>query len=473
MCGIVVSSDLDETFNLTMAHAHRGRDTFGIAAIGNDGIDVVKWAGPNTFDIADLSRLLSYNKPHTFIGHTRYRTTGEKERDKILESAHPHVLDGRVEFNDNHVIVRNASSAIVHNGQIDQKYLKGVDKALLEKCDTLGALDLINRKGEYKFMEDVPCAFTLAYATPNGVVVMKDRHEMKPGFYGFDTNGKTVVASENFPLQHLGVKQIMPIMRGSIYEIDRNGRIVEKQTEFSEYDKRFHCSFEHKYVMDANSSWLNVPATFLRAQMGRQLAVEHPFKDKQNVIVTYAPRCPVTAAREYAKILGYTFKDVFYKTSGTRSFIGPDETERNNSIKASLFGDSSVDVRGSTVIVIDDSGIRGIVRNRINQLLMESGAKEVIYLSYTPVMCPIVDNEQRGCYWGIDLPANNPEKNYISRVFEGGEWRNKTTEEFKSDIIPTYFLSLEGSHKAFESVGLSREKRCSYCYGGRGPIGRI
>ena len=84
-------------------------------------------------------------------------------------------------------------------------------------------------------------------------------------------------------------------------------------------------------------------------------------------------------------------------------------------------------------------------------------------------MCPIIDGEGRGCNWGVDLPSNNSEGNFISRVFENGMWRNKTPEEFAHDELPTYFLSLEGSHRAFERLGLSREDRCSYCYGGIGP----
>lgn len=469
-CGVALSYDLSQLHHMLGESGHRGREGCGIAAIGEDGIDVIKWLGtPHTFDLADISRLLSYNRPYAYLGHVRYATRGGKTPEALLDAAHPHTLRGYVDVKDNHVIVRNASFAMVHNGQIDPKYLDGVDKALLARCDTLGALEYMTRHGEQKFVETIPYAYTLIYADQRGVLAARDKLGVRSGFYGIDRSGKVVIASENVILQKIGARHIMPMERGNIYYCDRGGNVRELRTCLAKDAKRRHCSFEWKYISDTDSQWENAAVNGLRTELGIKLAHELPFSDKKNVIVTYAPRCAATAAYAYARQLGYRFEHVFYKLSHIRSFQGSNADERMRSIDQNLFRDESIDIRDVTLIVIDDSGIRGTVRRRLKALVKDSGVAEALYVCYTPVMCPIIDGEERGCNLGVDLPPDNPEGNYISRVLEDGVWRNKTPEEFEHDELPTYFLSLEGSDRAFERHGLSREDRCSYCYGGIGP----
>ena len=348
-------------------------------------------------------------------------------------------------------------------------FRSGVDAALLDRCDTLGALEYMTRHGEQKFVESIPHAYTLVHADQRGVLAIRDRQGVRSGFFGIDKNGKVVIASENVILQKIGARHITPMERGNIYYCDRNGHIRELKTGLAAKTSRRHCSFEWKYISDNDSNWENVSVNGLRTELGVELASEFPFSEKKNVIVTYAPRCAATAANAYARELGYKLEHVFYKISHIRSFQGSNSHERQQSIGQNLFRDKSIDVKDSTLIIVDDSGIRGTVRRRLKELVADSGAAEAIYLCYTPVMCPIVDGVERGCNSGVDIPPNNPEASYISRVFEGDVWRNKTPEEFALDELPTLFLSLEGSHKAFERLGLSRNERCSYCYGGIGP----
>lgn len=469
-CGVALSYDLSQLYNELGYSGHRGREACGIAAIGNDGIDVIKWLGtPQTFDLADMSRLLGYNKPYAFMGHVRYATRGGKGPEALLDAAHPHTLDGHVEIYGNHVIVRNATSAMVHNGQINAKYLDGIDKALLERCDTLGALDYMVRRGQHSFVENIPHAFTVIYADQRGIIAARDKRGVRSGFFGIDKNGKATIASENIVLQKTGARHITPMTRGNIYYFDRNGQMKELKTGLAEKTQPRHCSFEWLYISDTDSDWENLPVNGLREEMGVELAKEFPFSEKKSVIVTYAPRCAATAAYAYARELDYPFERIFYKLSHIRSFQGSNSHERKQSIGENLFRDKSKNVRGATVVIVDDSGVRGNVRSRLRELMSDSGAAETIYLCYTPIMCPIIDGVERGCDSGVDLPSDNPESNYISRVLEGSVWRNKAPEEFAHDDIPTFFLSLEGSHRAFERLGLSREDRCSYCYGGIGP----
>ena len=95
-CGLAVAHTLHDIYSLIKSLQHRGREATGMAAIGEERIDVIKWMGPvDRFDITDLHKIFPSPKYHTFMAHVRYATRGRK--DKILEDAHPHVIGGRSE----------------------------------------------------------------------------------------------------------------------------------------------------------------------------------------------------------------------------------------------------------------------------------------------------------------------------------------------------------------------------------------
>ena len=110
-CGFCVTHTLHDAYSFGKSIQHRGRDAAGIAAIGKNRIDVLKWrGGVDRFDITDLHKLFPSNDYHTYVVHTRYATRGRK--DKLLEDAHPHTIGGTMEHRGNHVIILNCDAQV-------------------------------------------------------------------------------------------------------------------------------------------------------------------------------------------------------------------------------------------------------------------------------------------------------------------------------------------------------------------------
>src|SRR3989338_7561928 len=115
-CGIVLAYTLHDAYAMMENLQHRGREAAGIAAIGKERIDVLKWVGEVTdFNREDLHRLFPRRDYHAFIGHVRYATRGKKEQ--ILRDAHPHALGGEVIDNGGHLLILDCDAVMAHNGQ--------------------------------------------------------------------------------------------------------------------------------------------------------------------------------------------------------------------------------------------------------------------------------------------------------------------------------------------------------------------
>lgn len=137
-CGLCTTHSLRDIYLFINSLQHRGREATGIAAIGTERIDVIKWKGPvNTFDLTDLYKIFPSQDYHSYMAHVRYATKGRK--DRILEDAHPHVIGGKEENRGNYILIRDCEMVGVHNGQVNEIYLTEVDKEVLKTgCDTEG-----------------------------------------------------------------------------------------------------------------------------------------------------------------------------------------------------------------------------------------------------------------------------------------------------------------------------------------------
>lgn len=465
-CGLCVAHTLHDAYSFIKSLQHRGREATGIAAIGNR-IDVIKWAGTvDKFDIEDLHKIFpsdSYNY-HTYMAHIRYATRGRK--DKILEDAHPHVLGGNIEHRGSHILIEDCEMAAVHNGQVSLEYLAEVDPSLLRtECDTEVLLYLIKQKGESHILENIPGSYTIAVADKKrtDIIVMRDNKGIKPGVLGFK-DGKHCVVSEDIALLKNGADFVEDLEPGSIYYLKSNGGYTKKRVVKR---KDRNCFFEWNYIASKDSVLNGISVTALRKTLGEALAEE--FHPDDADYVTFLPRCPEAAAKSYSEKTGIPFIPVFYKMRGERSFQGSTVEERRSSIENNLgllrrvVRRDLVDMlKDKTIILIDDSTIRGNNSLRAKHLLYEEAKVKKVYLAnYTPPIGIIgADGVPRGCMFGVDMPSND---NFIAR--------NRTIEEISAQIgMPTYYLSREGMFKAFEKVGIPRQNLCSYCIGGEHPF---
>jgi amidophosphoribosyltransferase len=463
-CGFCVAHTLHDAYRFVRALQHRGREAAGIAAVGDGRIDVIKWSGGvDRFDVTDLHKILYSPNYHTYMAHVRYATRGRK--DKILEDAHPHVVGGQVEHRGNHMLIWDCEMAAVHNGQVGREWFREVSPELLTgTCDTEALLHLYRRHGEFSFLRSVPGAYTWALADKRkrDVVAMRDRTGIKPGVLGWK-DGKYGVASEDIAFRKNGGEYLEDLEPGTAYYLTPEGdyskqKVVEAEPAF--------CFFEWNYIADVDSILNLASVRRLRESLGEALAEE--FRPEGADLVTFLPRCPEVAARAYARRAGLPFVPVFYKMRGERAFQGTTATDRMRSIGENLHllpGIREV-VEGRTVVLLDDSIVRGNNSRRARELLHEgAGAARVFLVSYTPPIGVIgEDGVPRGCLFGVDMPPEPP---------PGDEFiaRGRTPEQVGTEMgMSVVFLSRAGMLRAFRRVGVADRDLCTFCIGGRHPF---
>ena len=472
-CGLAVTHSLHDAHSFIKSLQHRGREAAGIAAVGEERIDVLKWAGKVTkFDLKDLHKIFPWQRYHTYLAYVRYATRGRK--DKILEDAHPHTIGGTFEDRGDHVMILDCDVVGVHNGQVEEEYLADIDKSkLLTGCDTEALLHYYNEKNEKEILRNIPGSYILAIADirRKEVVVLRDQLGIMPGVV-FEKDGKKGIASEDIAAKENGAGVDEILAPGVVYYFDQYGQY--RKERIIEPNQLAHCRFQYNYVAHKDSILDGISVRTVRESLGKQCAVEFPFTDID--FVTYAPRCPKDAARAYADKLGVKFLDnVFYKTCDERSFQGSTETDRANSIKKNLHLIPYIKktIRGKKGVVIEDSSVRGNVGKRIRHLLYNvAGVEEARMLSYTPKIGIIgEDGTKHGCTNGVDM---SPDDEFIVRVKDESGLRNRTDEEISDFIgMPIFFLSREGEMEVFERLGLSKDNLCTRCTGGDHPFVRL
>ena len=463
-CGFCVAHTLHDAYSFIRSLQHRGREAAGIAAVGEGRIDVIKWAGGvDRFDITDLHKIFPSPKYHTYMAHVRYATRGRK--DEILADAHPHVLGGQIEDRGNHILIRDCEMAAVHNGQIDFDHFHDLDLSRAKSsCDTEALLYLYRRDGEHNFLRTVPGAYTLAIADwrKRDVLVLRDRTGIKPGVLGWK-DGKYGVASEDIAFRKNGGEFIEDLDAGSVYYLTPEGD-YSKEPLIDEQPA--HCFFEWNYVADVDSIINQISVRRVREILGEILAEE--FSPSDVDIVTFLPRCPEVAARSYAKKRGLPFLPIFYKMRGERSFQGSTAQDRKRSIDDNLhlLPGLRPQLAGKTVILIDDSIVRGNNSLRARDLLYEElGVKKAYLVSYTPPIGIVPgDGIPRGCMFGVDMPPDPPAGDgFIARGREPRQISEKMG-------MPVVYISIAGMKRAYERLGLDANRLCTYCIGGDHPF---
>ncbi len=451
-CGICVAHTLHDVYNGMRALQHRGQDTAGIAVKGKYGIDILRWFGlVDHFSLSNAEKLLQGD---LFIGHVRYSTTKGKEDSDLFFGAHPRSIGGKVTRNENplylHDIRRGASKAIVQNGN-----LMGVPYEE-DEIDTDVMLKFYAEQGVGKTIEE----FLAAYASAildiqrDEALVFKDRYGIRPLWIG-EKDGRLVAASEDVAIWEIGGKPIREVKAGEVIYIPQGG--IDIRSEQVIEPKPRPCFFEFHYLQSPSSSLDGKTILDVRYNLGVEVAAEfnHPDVD----LVTYIPHAPESMARGYSDTKGIPFLEVFYKQQKRRSFLGSTKEKRAESIGANLFIRDNVDLEGKRVVVCDDSVVRFNNARDAVKKLRERGVEYIALVVGTPLIGDIIDGEERGCLYGVDMP---PDDDFAIRRYNDLEGMIKA-----SGFDDIHFISHEAMGRAH---GVSLAERCTYCIGGPNPV---
>ncbi|HIU63606.1 MAG TPA: amidophosphoribosyltransferase [Candidatus Avacidaminococcus intestinavium] len=417
---------------------HRGQESTGIAVTDGTNMLIKRGMGlvPEVFKdgVGELSG-------HIAIGHVRYSTTGASMPYNIQPLK---------------VYFEGGNLALSHNGNLinacDLRRRLTRDGVVFQTTiDSEVVLSLIARSRKTSIEEkiaeavnQIKGAFSLLIMTDEKLVAIRDPYGFRPLCLGKLEHG-WVVASESCALDLVGAEFIRDIKPGEMVVIDDN----EKEPASFMYadvqpKKAAHCVFEYVYFARTDSIIDKQSVYEARLNMGRELAKET--KEIKADIVISVPDSGTAAAIGYGLEAGIPFVEGLTKNRYVgRTFIQPTQKQRQNAVRLKLNVVAPL-VKGKSVVMVDDSIVRGTTSGKIVKLLKDSGAKEVhVCISSPPVTEP--------CYYGIDTSVR---KELIASTHTEEEIR----EYIGADSL--HYISKEGLMRALTDV--NPNEMCYACF---------
>ena len=377
------------------------------------------------------------------IGHVRYATSGSNN----IQNIQPFLFH----FYD-------MSVGICHNGNlINAKTLRREleqDGAIFHSSsDTEVLIHLIRRSKEKGFkaqLKDALCkikgGFTYLVLTKNTMYGAVDPNSLRPLAIGKMKNGAYVAASETCAIDVVGAEFVCNVGAGELVIIDDKGIRIEKYTEDT---KVAIAAMEYVYFARPDSNIAGINVHTARKKTGRRLAIEQPAPDADMVIGV--PNSSLSAASGYAEESGLPYEMGLIKNQYVaRTFIQPTQELREQGVRMKLSAVKGV-VSGKSIVLVDDSIVRGTTSKRIVQLLKEAGAREVhVRISAPPLIFP--------SFYGIDISTT---EELIAA--------NKTQDEI-CEIIGADSLGYLSEDGLIESIGLDYDAPytglCMDCFNG-------
>jgi len=209
-----------------------------------------------------------------------------------------------------------------------------------------------------------------------------------------------MLASESVALDMLGFELLRDVGPGEAVFIDEQGRLYAQRCV--ESPRHTPCIFEYVYFARPDSIIDNISVYKARLRMGELLAekIRRVRPDHGIDVVIPIPDTSRTSALQVAQLLGAKYREGFIKNRYIgRTFIMPGQDLRTRSVRSKLNA-IGLEFKGKTVLLVDDSIVRGTTSAQIIDLAREAGARQVYFASAAPpVRYPNV--------YGIDMPATS------------------------------------------------------------------
>ncbi|MEK9146208.1 MAG: amidophosphoribosyltransferase [Elusimicrobiota bacterium] len=482
MCGIIGVWGHKEAVRVAYlglyALQHRGQEAAGLVAALEDG-SLSARHGLGLLADAVPAPALSSLRGRSAVGHVRYATAG----DGTLKNAQPLVFD-----------TVHGPIALSHNGTLTNA------KTLRSELERRGAIfrtttdseviaHLIARHAgplEDAFLSALSSlegAYSLLLLTPTTLLASRDPLGFRPLVLG-RLGRSWVFASETTALNLLGARGAREIAPGETVAVEEGRlRVLERRPA----PRTALCVFEQVYFARPDSSVFGRSVQGVRRALGRELARQMlgsrpeaegaaaagemrsaAARDKITAngrtsrfadLVVPVPDSGVPAALGFSQESGIPFEIGFVRSHYIgRTFIQPAQVLRERSVQLKLLPVPEA-VRGRSIVLIDDSIVRGTTSRRICRMLRRSGAKNIhMAISSPPILSP--------CYYGIDTPRR---EELIAAT--------RSVEEIRKflGVDTLTYLSVEGMLRAANgttpagSAPLVGDDHCISCFTGRYP----
>ena len=317
--------------------------------------------------------------------------------------------------------------------------------------------------------EIIDGSMTILLMTPKGIYAARDRLGRTPVAVG-KKDDAYCVSFESFAYLNLGYTNVRELGPGEIALITPEG--VRTLADPGKNMKI--CTFLWVYYGYPSSSYEGISVEKMRYNCGASMA------KRDNVspdIVAGVPDSGTAHAIGYANASGIPFSRPFIKYTPTwpRSFMPTIQSKRNLIAKMKLIPVRDL-IQDRSMLLIDDSIVRGTQLRETTEFLYSSGAKEV---HIRPACPPLL----YGCKY-LNFSRSTSEMDLITRRvirdMEGGG-RHVNLEAYADPESDRYHDMVENIGKQLnftslrynrlddmiDSVGIDRCKLCTYCWDGK------
>ncbi len=404
---------------------HRGQEAAGIVTF--DGTKFISERHPglvsdNFTKASVINRLVG----NSAVGHNRYSTTGAT----IQRNIQPFFAD-----------LWGGGFAIAHNGNItnalslrDDLIRKG--SIFQSTSDTETILQLVARSDADRTLNrlvdalmQVSGAWALVVLTNKKLIGARDPYGIRPLVLG-ELDGAKILASETCALDIIGAKFIREIEPGEVIVITEDGE--ESIKPFPNARAR-PCIFEYIYFSRPDSMLDGKSVYECRKSFGKNLAKECP---SDADIIVPVPDSGVPAALGYSEESKIPFElSIIRNHYVGRTFILPTQSNRQSSVKLKHNPDRG-SIKGKSVVLVDDSIVRGTTSVKIVELMREAGASKI----HMRIACPPIKYPD---FYGIDTPETE-------QLLASNRSLEEMCKYIGADTLG--FLSLDG---LYQSMGYS------------------
>jgi amidophosphoribosyltransferase len=444
MCGVFGVSNIPNAAQLAYmglyALQHRGQESAGIITVDDDQVAHAHRSMGLVSDIFN-SEILNSLPGSLAIGHTRYSTTGDSE----VSNAQPCVVDYHagpltLAHNGNLTNASELKRDLVKKGSIFQTSSDSeVFVHLIARSEA--------REPEHQILdalERVEGAYTMVLTVGKTLYAIVDPRGFRPLVLGRLHDG-FVVASETCALDIIGATLVRELQPGEWLRIEGN-----KVHELPSLEPKRHrrCIFELIYFSRPDSEVFGESVDRVRRNLGRRLAQEHPAPGAECVFSV--PDSSNAMALGYSEESGIKFEHGLIRNHYVgRTFISPGQAKRTDKARIKFNPVREV-VDGKSVVVVDDSLVRGTTSRALIKMIRDAGAREIhLRISSPPITGP--------CYYGIDTPTRG-------ELIASTHSVEQIREHLEVDTLG--YLSLDGTHRAIDG---RQTGYCDACFSGDYP----
>jgi len=387
---------------------HRGQDAAGIVTMDGGMFHMHKNLGMvrDVFRTRDMRNL----EGNVGIAHVRYPTAGSASSPAEAQPfyvnspfgivlAHngnltnTEVLKDEV-FKDDLRHVNTSSDSEVLLNVLAHELQGAVQGHRLDADDVFAAVAGAHRRcrGAYA---------VVAMIAGFGLVAFRDPYGIRPLIIGTnETDGhkEWMVASESVTLDAMGFRVVRDVAPGEAVVVTLDGEFASRQC--AARASLNPCIFEYVYFARPDSVMDGVSVYETRLKMGEYLAekMRRDFGHLNIDVVIPIPDTSRPSALQLAHRLNLPYREGFIKNRYIgRTFIMPGQSVRRKSVRQKLNA-MPLEFRNKSVLLVDDSIVRGTTSREIIQMAREAGATSVYFASASPpVRYPNV--------YGIDMPT--------------------------------------------------------------------